>query len=249
MPAYLNLCTEFYDIDKPEPPADAYAFYRHYALAAKGPILEPMCGSGRFLLPLLAERFDIEGVDNSPQMLEACKRKAAQRGLKPRLQCLPLESLAVENRYRLAFIPSGSFSLFIGMETVRAVLKRLHASLSGGGKLVLEAEAYRGTPSGSSPWGGRWVLRPDGAKIVVNWLNQPGPEAKVNSSLLRYDLIQEGRIIETEVEDFPLRFFEPQEMHQLLAEAGFTEIKRWSLFDFKEPGPDDETLLFEAVKP
>ena len=93
------------------------------------------------------------------------------------------------------------------------------------------------------------MLRPDGAKIVVNWLNQPGPEAKVNSSLLRYDLIKDGKVLETEVEDFPLRFFEPQELHQLLAEAGFNGIKRWRLFEFMEPGPDDETLLFEATKP
>jgi SAM-dependent methyltransferase len=249
MPAYLNLCTEFYDIDKPEPPADAFAFYRRYASAAKGPILEPMCGSGRFLLPLLAEGFDIEGTDNSPQMLDACKRKAARRGLDLKVQCQSVDSMEVENRYHLAFIPSGSFSLFIDMQTVRAVLRRLHACLASGGKLVLEAEAYDGTPSGSCPWGGRWVQRPDGAKILVNWLNQPGPEPKVNSSLLRYELIKEGKILETEVEDFPLRFFEDQEMRQLLAEAGFSGIKRWKPFQFEEAGPEEGILLFEAVKP
>ena len=50
---YLNLCTEAYDLSKPNPPEDAYAFYRDYAISANGPILEPMCGTGRFLLPLL----------------------------------------------------------------------------------------------------------------------------------------------------------------------------------------------------
>lgn len=49
---YRDLCTQVYDLSKPEPPEEAYTFYRVYASNAKGPILEPMCGTGRFLLPL-----------------------------------------------------------------------------------------------------------------------------------------------------------------------------------------------------
>jgi hypothetical protein len=52
---YLNLCTEVYDLSKPNPPENAYAFYRDYVMRANGLILEPMCGTGRFLLPLLEE--------------------------------------------------------------------------------------------------------------------------------------------------------------------------------------------------
>ena len=46
---YLNLCTQVYDLSKPQPPQDEYEFYRSYATAANGLILEPMCGTGRFL--------------------------------------------------------------------------------------------------------------------------------------------------------------------------------------------------------
>lgn len=60
---YLSLCTEVYDLSKPNPPEDAYAFYRVYAMKANGPILEPMCGTGRFLLPLLEEGFNVHGFD------------------------------------------------------------------------------------------------------------------------------------------------------------------------------------------
>lgn len=50
---YPSFCTKVYDLSKPHPPEDAYAFYRDYAIKANGPILEPMCGTDRFLLPLL----------------------------------------------------------------------------------------------------------------------------------------------------------------------------------------------------
>ena len=35
---YLSLGTEVYDLSKPNPPEDAYAFYRNYVVKANGPI-------------------------------------------------------------------------------------------------------------------------------------------------------------------------------------------------------------------
>ena len=78
---YLSLCTEIYDLSKPNSPEDAYAFYRDYAIKANSPILEPMCGTGRFLLPLLEEGFNIHGFDASDHMLEALHAKAKAKNL------------------------------------------------------------------------------------------------------------------------------------------------------------------------
>ena len=73
---YLHLCTQVYELSKPTPPEDAYAFYQSYANEAEGKILEPMCGTGRFLLPLAKEGYEIEGSDVSKHMLTALKDKA-----------------------------------------------------------------------------------------------------------------------------------------------------------------------------
>src|SRR5438128_1917036 len=67
--AFFSLCSEFWDLDKPVPSSELYNFYRHYAANASGPILEPMCGAGRYLLPLFEEGFDVEGFDASPFMI------------------------------------------------------------------------------------------------------------------------------------------------------------------------------------
>ena len=50
---YLNLCTQVYELSKPKVPEADYNFYKSYLQDAKGKILEPMCGTGRFLLPSL----------------------------------------------------------------------------------------------------------------------------------------------------------------------------------------------------
>ena len=50
---YKKLCSEYYDLDKPSAPTEALEYYHKEALRANGPVLEPMCGTGRFLIPLL----------------------------------------------------------------------------------------------------------------------------------------------------------------------------------------------------
>ena len=107
MESYGKLCTAYYDLDKPFAPSDALAFYQARAAQSSGPVLEPMCGSGRFLIPLLQAGIPIEGVDASREMLAACALRAAGLGLTPKLYEQALEKLSLPQRYSLAFIPVG----------------------------------------------------------------------------------------------------------------------------------------------
>ena len=65
---YGNLCTEMYEILHSEAPSDELDFYLSYAEKGKK-ILEPLCGSGRFLVPFLERGFTISGIDLSEEML------------------------------------------------------------------------------------------------------------------------------------------------------------------------------------
>ena len=59
---YGKLCVEMYEILHEEAPQDELNFYLSYA--EKGnKILEPLCGSGRFLIPFMKRGFDISGID------------------------------------------------------------------------------------------------------------------------------------------------------------------------------------------
>lgn len=81
---YKALLTEAYDLDKPEAPPGELAYYRQHIRACGEPVLEAMCGSGRFLVPLLEAGIDVDGVDASPDMLVACGARCADRGLEAR---------------------------------------------------------------------------------------------------------------------------------------------------------------------
>lgn len=80
---YLSLCTQIYDLSKPNPPEDAYDFYRDYVMKSNGLILEPMCGTGRFLLPMLEDGFNVHGFDASDHMLKVLYAKAKAKHLEP----------------------------------------------------------------------------------------------------------------------------------------------------------------------
>jgi hypothetical protein len=253
MNSYKKLCTEFYDIDKPTVPEDAFNFYLRYVEKANGPIngpiLEPMCGSGRFLIPLLERGFDIEAMDASPEMLRACREHCQKRGLSPVLYEQYLHQLKLPRQYGLIFIPSSSICLLIDPAQVRESLNHIHASLLPEAKLVLEIERLKPESKDSSwPWGGRWVERSDGTKLIISWLGYYKADKRISYNIHRYELVKDGQLLEIEFEDFNLRYYDPEEFRGLLITAGFTEIKTFKAYSFHEPDESDETIVFECVK-
>ncbi|HEY3256329.1 MAG TPA: class I SAM-dependent methyltransferase [Polyangiaceae bacterium] len=243
--SYGNLCTEFYDLDKPEPPPDAFDFYLAEAERTHGPILEPMCGSGRFLLPLLARGFDIVGSDASSHMLSACRARAQRLGLAPALSEQRLDALSSERRFGLIFIPSGSFCLITDETVAFAALVRVRELLAPNGRFIVEIERRDRARASelSGTWGGRWVTRPDGAKIVLSWLSQYVAPTGISSAVHRYELLKEGRLLAQEFEDFELKLYEVSEFRALLTRAGFSEIQALTPYSLE---PIDELSASEA---
>ena len=246
--SYLSLCTQFYDLIRPEPPEDAYAFYRSYVSNAVGSILEPMCGTGRFLLPLLQEGFNVHGFDASEHMLEALHAKAALKHLHPTVWHGFVEDLAKTEQYGLIFIPSGSFGHIIDLNSVTQSLKIMYDHLSKDGLLVFEAESSKSVPSPLGIWRGVMCHKPDGKMIIVNRLTKL--EDSVCHSIDRYELVEGSRIIQTEIETFNVRLYDDSSvLINLLKTVGFRDIRMMNPFDKKSvPDMDATAIVYECRK-
>jgi len=245
---YLDLCTQVYDLSKPTPPEDAYAFYRSYVADAKGAILEPMCGTGRFLLPLLTEGFEVQGFDASQHMLNAMYAKAKLQDLKPTVWKDFVEKLDTPEKYSLIFIPSGSFGLMINSEIAKRALVTLYNHLDHDGILLFEADTLHFAPTQFGVWNGSEWHRTDGKKISLNSLALP-IEDYICSFECRYELIDGKNIINTEIETLKFRLYEPEHLTKILKEAGFKNVKIIKAFDRnKTYGINDEVIVCECRK-
>jgi SAM-dependent methyltransferase len=247
---YRALCTEYYELDKPTAPKDALDCYLHYAKEADGPILEPMCGTGRFLIPLLEHGYTVTGFDYSPYMLDMCRRKCEERGLITNLQEATFETFSLTELYNLIFIPSGSFGHLITSEQVNLALTFIAGRLKPGGKFVVEIETLKAIREPQDVWRGRWVTRSDGSKIVINILSRFDPMTHVETGLFRYELWEENLISRTEVEDYHVRHYEPAEIEKLLEQHNLKIIDKWQAEPHSriEASEDDEVILYECVK-
>ncbi|MGM9454382.1 class I SAM-dependent methyltransferase [Legionella bozemanae] len=245
---YLSLCTQVYDLSKPLPPADAWNFYLSYARETEGPILEPMCGTGRFLLPLLKEGFAIEGFDASQSMLDALHAKAKAQQLNPLVWHGYLEALSQAKHYGLIFIPSGSFGLIIDLAEVKHALKMIYHHLKDDGIFVFETETLNAVPKELGVWrGSRWY-RADGQMILLSQLAML--EETMCYSIGKYELIKANQPIKTEVEEYKIRLYDdPTLLLDLLRETGFRKIRLVKAFDRSaSPDKQDETILYECRK-
>ncbi|MHA3089549.1 class I SAM-dependent DNA methyltransferase [Legionella pneumophila] len=246
--AYQNLCTEVYDLSKPNAPQDAYPFYQSYAVEAKGPILEPMCGTGRFLLPLAEEGFDVHGFDASQPMLERLHEKASSKNLNPKIWHGFIEDLNQSDKYALIFIPSGSFCLITEKADIQIALKTIYKHLEDKGLLVFEVETRHAVPKELGVWRGTRWPKEDGTFIVLSQLATLDEE--VCYSIGKYELITNNRVMQTEVEEYKIRIYQdPTFLLNLLTEVGFSDVRLVKAFD-RNASPDetDESIVFECRK-
>lgn len=245
---YQNLCTEVYDLSKPNAPRDAFSFYRSYALEAKGPILEPMCGTGRFLLSLVEEGFDVHGFDASGPMLERLHAKASSKNLKLKVWHGFIEDLNQSDKYSLIFIPSGSFGLITEKADIQKALETIYQHLEDNGLFVFEVETFHAVPKELGIWRGTRWPKADGTLILLSQLAMLDEE--VCYSIGKYELVNNNRIIQTEVEEYKIRIYQDSSfLLNLLTEVGFSNVRMVKAFDrYASPDETDESIVFECRK-
>ncbi len=233
--AYHKLCTEFYDISKPFACDAEVNFYAKILKGVQGPVLEAMCGSGRLLLPLLRLGFHIDGIDNSSEMLESCKKRCQAENLKTLLLNQPIESLSLK-KYALIFIAVGSFQLISDRLEALKVLKILHSHLLPGGSLILDTFI---------PWGSikesiegdslskkiktissnRCIVCPEGAEISLMSMTAIDPREQLEISNSQYEKRIDDKVISRESEELIVRWYYPYELELFLEKAGFSKMQ------------------------
>lgn len=241
---YGNLCTEFYDLDKKFAPKDEIDFYTQF-INKNDLILEPMCGSGRLLIPLLQNNFMVHGVDNSPAMLKSCRERAKQFGLEPTLFHESIESMKLDNKYDAILIPLGSFQLLYPRKLAFKSLNNFYEHLKNHGKLILDLfipwdALYENNDEQFSE---REVKTQDGAVIQIKSHDKANKYEQTICSDSIYTKIIDGKEVGKEEEQMYIAWYYRYEMELMLEKCGFKNIS------YKEEFFRDENhMIFIASK-
>lgn len=246
MSYYGNLCTQIYDLDKPTADKEQLDFYMSYVTDKKMRILEPMCGSGRFIIPFLEEGFNIEGFDISDDMLNSCRERIKAKNLVGNVFNAGIHNFQTETKYDLIMVPAGSFSLLLDKEIVVSSLKRLKDNLKDDGTLLLDVLTTECKAEECDKWEEtNRMTRADGKVIVQYSKSHYDKVNKIISSPLRYELLDGDKIIESEEMDFSMRLYDINEFEEILKNVGFKHIKIIRNYDIVLY-PNEENIVFEC---
>lgn len=245
---YGSLAAEIYDLDKPFGALPDTAFHLARFAGVEGPILEPACGSGRTLVPLLQAGLDVSGFDPSAEMLARCRARCAEAGFSPDLRRGRFEDFAYERRFAAILVPVGSFTLIDDPAAALAVLRRFHDHLTPGGVAVLDIQplaflAASGEDRRSWTADNGDLLTLEGVRVRTDWLAQRA------ESRLRYERWRDNRLVEAQLEPMAQRYWGLEEFRLALQAAGFSQVSVCGGYDrSRAPRSSDRVLTFEAVR-
>ncbi len=245
--SYYQLSTQFYDLEKPHATANELSWYMHYAQQANGPILEPMCGTGRYIIPMLEKGLDVEGFDASEHMLVALQEKCSQKNLVPKVQRCFIQEFKSERRYALIFIPSGSFGLITNKDEVKHCLQNIHDHLIPGGKFVFEVDTPQAITASLNSWNSSTYKKNDGTLIIGHQRPSYNPKSQIVTIACHYELKDHNGLIACESEKVQLRLYKRYEIDSLLKEIGFSFVT-YKAHHKIIANEFDSTLIYECKK-
>jgi Methylase involved in ubiquinone/menaquinone biosynthesis len=250
---YKGLMAEAWDVLRGDTSnwADRH-FYLEIIQKYGQPVLDVGCGTGRLLLDYLQQGIDIDGVDNSPEMLVICQHKADELKLEPKLYEQYLENLDLPRKYQIILIPSSTLQLIIEPEAVERAMKRLYEHLLPGGRLVASIMTLwkKGEPL-ESEWEKTAVRERDGVKfrrVARSWFD-PISECERTEDL--YQKIVDDKVVMEELHQrLPAtRSYSHSQAKGLFEKAGFQNVQLFSEFTFDVVKPEDSLFTVMGQKP
>lgn len=248
---YGTLASWVYNLDKPVGRSFGdIEYYRERLSSCAGPILEPAVGNGRFFVPMLEAGLDIRGFDPSEEMLGYCRKACADRSLdEGRVSRGTFEDFAYEGKFAAIVVPLGSFQLMTDVCAAKATLRRFFDHLAPDGRLMIDLDAI-GSFLGE---GGRvrsWSTEAGDLLTLTDTRVSTDYIAQTTVTHLRYELWNDTKLIDTELELFRLRWWGLEEFAMALREAGFVDIVASGDYRYGHaPAKGCDTISFEARRP
>jgi SAM-dependent methyltransferase len=250
---YYGMMAEFWDLFRGDTSTwDDRFFFLDVVKKYGQPVLDVGCGTGRILLDFMEQGFDIDGVDNSPDMLALLHQKAKNLNLNPAVYQQEMHKLSLPRKYQTVLVPSSSFQLLLDDSLPPLTMNGFYEHLLPGGILVMPVMTLwkQGDPLESEFT--REVTRPeDGATIRRSSYSRFDPDTNFEHTIDRYEIIRNGEVMASEEhhQSPATRSYTREQAMALYLDAGFQDIQVFHEFTFEPVKPEDRLFSVLGFKP
>lgn len=226
----------YYDLLWPR--SDEVAFLKRLAKESNGPVLELGCGTGRLLIALAQEGFEVMGLDVCKSMLDRAAAKLTDLPPESQKRCClqrgDMRCFTLDQKFGLVAIVYSTIMEFESREdrlrTFRCCRNHLHPR----GILVVDSVCLEVGESNSNS------LHLDGALLYLGSYTDPSNDA---STIMCYqsrqydpqsgsyvktifiDHVPPSGVVQREILAFPVHYVSPNVLETELCEVGFSQIK------------------------
>jgi len=250
---YYGMMAQFWDLFRGDTSTwDDRFFYLDVVKKYGQPVLDVGCGTGRILLDFLGQGIDIDGVDNSPDMLTLLKHKAEKLNLNPTVYQQEMTELSLPRKYQTILVPSSSFQLLLDAAFPPIAINRFYEHLLPNGVLVMPFMTLwkQGDPLESEFT--REAARLEDGATVRRWqYSRFEPSADLEHTIDRYEVIRDGNVISSEEhkQSPATRSYTQEQAVALYQKGGFRDIQVFHEFTFEPVKPEDDVFCVLGIKP
>jgi len=227
-------------------------FYRQMAENVGGPILECMCGTGRTLIPLAEDGFEIWGFDRSHSMLDRLTAKLEH--LDESTQCrvmvhhADMRTFQCPRRYHMVLVPFNAFLHLLEREGQESALHNVAEHLEDDGRFIMSLF----NPRLDRP---EELVRHRGTKTLVNGEIVSKFEAQTfdqprNRSTVHYfiDISRQDGQLRRVTARFTLRYLSYQEAIDLMESCGLEVVDTFGDWHFNPFTRNSDIMVFVAKR-
>lgn len=213
-------------VHRPLADPDVFSFFHNAVQQYGQPVLELASGSGNILIPLAESGIDITGIDLSDSMLTACRRKAAERNLKVKIEKGDMRKFDLGRKFPLIYIAGNSLQHLNTIGEISECFANVQRHLEPGGRLLVEVfNPY--IPLLSREMGRRYTV---GEFADFELTEDVDYDAATQISRINWHFRHQSHGSEKTL-SFTMRQFFPQEFDSLFGLHGFKIEHKFGDFD------------------
>lgn len=193
--------------------------YRDFLQEHGTPGLELGCGDDGPFFDLVAEGYDLDGVDSSADMVRRARERLAADGTAAAVHRQRMEDLDLERRYRSVYLAGPTFNLLPDDAAALRALQSIAAHLEPGGAALVPLWVPPPTPR--SDFGQTWSSMLGDAEARYTVLHEEyDVQARTRTSRVRYELVDAE--VTTLDRDWVVHWHTEESFHALAARAGLS---------------------------